>query len=321
MQQLTPQWQQKINDLAQQYDVSTDAVLNLLQAVRNGNGSMAQFNHPELGGSGQWMQGGTTTVADKSNNSLKTKVDGLCLELSNVLVNQPVIYVPLNHQSQNQNQQQQQKGGYSDSSINGNNLGAGNWWLSDLGVPTMTGAQNDMRYAYFAEMNRLAIDINGQITIFDTLDHQISGVSQQQGASLSVTFNSQHGTIDLLNLPVISSDVNTEGDLSPTNVNLTTNEGSIDEINMTSIQTDSPSLVQDSSPDQTEDSSPNDSSPDQTSPSSVQDDSVVENFNPFSSTQDMDIFTKIEKLAVLMQKGILTEEEFVEKKTELLSRL
>jgi hypothetical protein len=34
-----------------------------------------------------------------------------------------------------------------------------------------------------------------------------------------------------------------------------------------------------------------------------------------------DIFTMIERLAELRQKGILTEEEFAAKKTELLSRL
>ena len=34
-----------------------------------------------------------------------------------------------------------------------------------------------------------------------------------------------------------------------------------------------------------------------------------------------DIFAKIERLAELRQKGILTDEEFAAKKTELLSRI
>ena len=38
----------------------------------------------------------------------------------------------------------------------------------------------------------------------DTLDHRIGGVSQQQGNNSSVTFSSQHGTVDLATLPVVS---------------------------------------------------------------------------------------------------------------------
>jgi uncharacterized protein YidB (DUF937 family) len=50
MQQLSAQGQQFIQDLAQRYGVSTDAAITMLYAVMNGNGTMAQFSHPELGG-------------------------------------------------------------------------------------------------------------------------------------------------------------------------------------------------------------------------------------------------------------------------------
>jgi hypothetical protein len=40
-----------------------------------------------------------------------------------------------------------------------------------------------------------------------------------------------------------------------------------------------------------------------------------------ASAGTIDIFATIERLAELRQKGILTEEEFVAKKSELLSRL
>jgi hypothetical protein len=52
MQQLTPEGQQIVNNLVQRYGFSQDAVTHMLFAVLNGNGSMAQFNHPEFGGSG-----------------------------------------------------------------------------------------------------------------------------------------------------------------------------------------------------------------------------------------------------------------------------
>ena len=94
MQKLTDQGSQKINDLAQRYGVSTDAVMALLQALINGNGTMAQFNHHELGGSGQWSQGGMTMVGDMFNNVLKAKVDGLCTEISRLLAQQPFALPP-----------------------------------------------------------------------------------------------------------------------------------------------------------------------------------------------------------------------------------
>ena len=52
MQQLTPQGLQKLHELAQRYTVSPDAVMTLLHALVNGNGTMAQFEHEELGGGG-----------------------------------------------------------------------------------------------------------------------------------------------------------------------------------------------------------------------------------------------------------------------------
>src|SRR4051812_30189658 len=60
LQPLTDQGWQAIKDLAGRYGISTDAVMAMLQALVRGNGSMAQFNHPELGGGGQWMRGGMT---------------------------------------------------------------------------------------------------------------------------------------------------------------------------------------------------------------------------------------------------------------------
>jgi hypothetical protein len=42
---------------------------------------------------------------------------------------------------------------------------------------------------------------------------------------------------------------------------------------------------------------------------------------PPDSAQETDIFTKIERLADLHKKGILSADEFTAKKTELLSRL
>jgi Short C-terminal domain len=52
----------------------------------------------------------------------------------------------------------------------------------------------------------LAIEVNGQVTLYDTLDHQIGGFSQQQSVGASITFTSQYGLVDVNTLPVISID-------------------------------------------------------------------------------------------------------------------
>ncbi|MDD2814669.1 MAG: SHOCT domain-containing protein [Thiotrichaceae bacterium] len=286
MQPLTSQGQERINQIASQYGVSSDAVLTLLQALVNGNGTMAQFNHWELGGGGQWMQGGMTMVGDMFNSSLKAKVDGLCFELSNLLAQQPFKPMPISSQSQNQNNgqqpggQQQSQGGYGNygSSSNGPVSlfipgSSGNWWPNDLGSPSSSGAQNNVRYAYFPSTHRLAVDINGQVSVYDTLDHQIGGVSQQQGYGASVIFTSQYGTVDVLNLPLISG------------------AGTL------------PKVAPVVPPVENLQSAP------------------MPLVNIEQTAQEVDIFAKIEKLADLKQKGILSESEFSEKKAELLSRL
>src|SRR3954468_5307135 len=90
VQSLTSEGEQAVQNLAQRYGVSTDAVMALLTAVSAGGGTMAQFFHPELGGGGQWMQGGMTMVGDMFNGRLQSTVSGLCSELSSLLRDQQV---------------------------------------------------------------------------------------------------------------------------------------------------------------------------------------------------------------------------------------
>ncbi len=125
-------------------------------AVNNGGGSMAQFNCPELGGSGQWMSGGMTMVGDLFNNGLRNTVDTLCCELANSLASIQVFPV-----------------------IPAGTPGSAQWWPMHLGVPFSSGAQNNTRYAVF--QGCLAVELEGVVTLYDTLNHHIGGVSQQQG--------------------------------------------------------------------------------------------------------------------------------------------
>ncbi len=218
MKQLTPEGQQIINNIAQRYNFSSDAVFSMLLSVINGNGSMAQFNHPEFGGSGQWMKGGMIMLGDMFNNGLKNSVAGLCQELSNLIANQPDLIQSGSFQSQSQgNQQQANFGGSQQQNSSGPNGpvslfvpppagSSGNWWPAGLQFPNSTGSQNNLRYAYFATIRRLAIDVAGQVKLYDTLDHQIGGFSQQQSVGGSITFTSQYGLVDVNTLPLISID-------------------------------------------------------------------------------------------------------------------
>ena len=219
MRQLSEAGERAISDLAQRYGFSSDAVLSMLESVVNGNGTMAQFSHPEFGGSGQWMRGGMIMVSDMFNNSLKGRIDGLCNEVSALVANEGDLITSASFQSQSQGGQRQGTfgGGHQQQSGSGP-VGrvsvfvpplagsSGHWWPADLGQPTSTGAQNNVRYAYFGQTRRLAIEVNGRITIYDTLDHQISGFSQQQSTGASLTFSSQHGLVDVASLPVLSID-------------------------------------------------------------------------------------------------------------------
>jgi hypothetical protein len=268
MQQFTPQGQQFIQDLSQRFGVSTDAVITLLYAVMNGNGSMAQFSHSELGGSGQWMQGGMTMVGDMFNYGLKSTVDGLCVAIANQLMNQPGYFQPpVSSQAQFQS-----AGGLAAASLFISPAAAGQWWPGDLGMPSSTGAQNNVSYAVFPASRRLAVELGGQLTVYDTLDHQIGGVSQQQGGNDSMTFSSQYGVVNVQNLPVISINGYAQ---------------------QPAIQAMRPAQAPSYAPE----------------PS----------FSPPAA--DSDVFAKIERLADLFQKGVLTEREFTAKKLELLSQI
>ena len=297
MQPLSATGQQLVGDIALRHGFSVDAVTSMLESVINGNGSMAQFNHPEFSGSGQWMQGGMTMVSDMFNNYLKGRVDSLCSELSQLVANQPGLLQTGSFQSQSQGGGQQQwQGGFGQQQDgNGPSGGAslfvppapgmsGNWWPADLGAPSSTGAQNSVRYAYFPLARRLAIDLNGRVTVYDTLDHQIGGFSQQQSVGGSISFNSQYGLVDVASLPVVSID----GMLQ--NMPVQSAMPVFDAPYQPAFQAAAP----------------------------------VQSFAPsFSQPQGggEDIFAAIEKLAMLHGKGILSDAEFTSKKAELLSRL
>ena len=207
MARLTFEGQRIVNQLSQSHGFSPDAVEHMLLAVLNGNGSMAQFGHPAFGGGGQWMRGGMVMVGDLFNSNLKARVDSLCTEIATILNREPGLFPTGSFQSQSQNgsgvQHQAVGGAMGPSSLFVPDPRA-NWWPAELGIPSATGSQNNLRYAYFAGSRRLALDSGGDVWVYDTQDHQIGGFSQQQGTGSTILLSSQLGTVSLASLPVVS---------------------------------------------------------------------------------------------------------------------
>ncbi len=197
MQELTPEGRRRVAQVARQHSVSTDAALTVLRALVAGHGTAAQFNHPDLGGMGQWTQGGMTMVGNLFDEGLKARVDALCTTLAALLRDQPEAVVASSSQSWDQASSPEASGFVAGSTEP--------WWPSEFGQPSAAGSQNELRYAVFPAAQRLAIETSGRVTLYDTGDHRISGIAQQQSADQSLTFTSQHGLVRLEDLRVVGA--------------------------------------------------------------------------------------------------------------------
>ncbi len=262
MQNLTQAGDNIVADLSYRYNLSRDAVIHMLVAVNNGGGTMAQFNCPELGGGGQWMRGGMTMVGDMFNHGLKMTVDNLCTELANALANNQMFpVVPVGTPGSNQ------------------------WWPAECGTPFSSGSQNNIRYAVFP--GKLAVETNGQVTVYDTLNHNIGGVSQQQGGNASLTFSSQFGVVSVNQLPILSG---------PGEQTSNANTNFADPQPLPTPQQPLAPLPVELAPAQ------------------------AEGMGNHAQSAD-EVIQLIEKLAKLRDAGALSEEDFSAKKMELLSRI
>src|SRR5271155_2568012 len=197
MPNLTPEGLRAVGEIANRNGVSLEAALALVDSLAQGGGRQAQFNHPDLGGMGEWSQGGMIMIGDMFNSGLKARVDALCIDLAGFVASQP----PPNAEAGGFQSQSQGPGGVS-LFVAGTGP-TGRWWPRDLGSPASTGAQNDLRYAYFPGPRRLAIQRGGEVRVYDSDEHRISGFSQQQSGDQSLTFTSQHGLVRVADLPLV----------------------------------------------------------------------------------------------------------------------
>ena len=288
MQTLTEDGQRIVEDAAKRHGLSFDAVYQVLLAIAAGGGRQAQFNHEELGGMGQWSQGGMTMIGDMFNQPLKARVEALCNELAG--------FVQGNRPAGASAQQGVTSGSLNAPKRGGNRLFIAKapqvLWPKELGTPSSSGSQNGMHYAVFPQARRLAVANNGQLTIYDTAEHVIGGLAQQQGGGQSLTLASQHGPVQLSDLDVVSTGISKGARRAKASVagkQSPTPQAAPPAISMT--------VSEQAAPEQ------------------------AAKPEPIPATSDDDIFSRIERLADLRKKDIITAEEFDAKKTELLARL
>jgi len=252
-----------IQSAAQRHGFSNLAAREVFDALVRGGGSMAQFDHPEFGGPGQWMRGGMVMVSHLFDDRLKARIQSLCADLAALLSAHPAGGAPrpLPESATSADFRPTDAARPAPRSR----------WPDDLGPPASSGSQNGMRYAWFPQARRLSIDVDGQVTLYDTGDHLIQGCSQQQSSGRSLVFTSQKGEVELSQLPVVSG--------AP-----------------------EPAASAGGEPAAGKAASP---SP----PSDV------------GTSSHEDLLTLVERLAELRSRDVLTEDEFLKKKGELLSRL
>jgi Short C-terminal domain len=198
MRDLPPEARRRLDSIAARHGVSPDAALVLLRAMAVGKGVMAQFNHPELGGMGQWLRSGMVMVGDMFDPGLKLRVGALSAELAGLLddIERPPAGAEPGHDAS-------PRGGLA---ADRGHPSAGAWWPAELGEPASSGAQDGVRYAYFPASRRLAVQRGDRVSLHDTGARRISGVSQgQSGAEGSVVFSSDRGAVRLEDLPVVDA--------------------------------------------------------------------------------------------------------------------
>lgn len=186
----------ELEEIGRRHGFGIEAVEAMLDAVRRGNGTMAQFSHPEFSGSGQWMRGGMTMISAMSDDRLKARVAALAEDLAAWDAKRP-----REAESPREGGDQGVRSTGSKPPADGESDG---WWPAGLSQPASSGSQNRQRYAWFPDARRLVVDDGSETKVYDTQGHRIEGVSQQQSGSGSMTFRSQHGTVDVDELPLVS---------------------------------------------------------------------------------------------------------------------
>lgn len=75
------------------------------------------------------------------------------------------------------------------------------WWPEALGQPAASGGQDDLRFAFFPDRRRVAVQRAGKVTVYDTGEHGITGMSDSGG---TLSFTGPDGEVALDDLKTAS---------------------------------------------------------------------------------------------------------------------
>jgi hypothetical protein len=70
-------------------------------------------------------------------------------------------------------------------------------WPRELGLASTSGSSEELRYAYFPQNRRLAVESGGSLTIYDIGDYQFRGLLQAHSAGGAITIMTQRGRVRL----------------------------------------------------------------------------------------------------------------------------
>ena len=113
----------------------------------------AQFSRPEFDGMAQWSPG-MTMVGDMLNERLKIKLDAVATALA-AFLRRPRMIAPRMTVTR-----------------------PSTAWPAEFEVPGTSGAQNNIRYAFFPISRRLVVEDSGARAVYNTGDHHIQDVFQ-----------------------------------------------------------------------------------------------------------------------------------------------
>ena len=173
-----------LDAVAARHGFNRAAMAALWDALRRGGGRMAQFSHPELGGMGQWSSGGMLQIGAMFDHALKTRVAAACADLASAAGDRGSTEP-------------------GEATVGEGAREGAEWWPGSFGSPSAAGSQNGIRYAYFADACRLAVDRDGETTLYDTGRHRIFGVSQSQSRGSRLAFTADDETVNLETLAVV----------------------------------------------------------------------------------------------------------------------
>jgi hypothetical protein len=184
-----------IPSIAERYHVSIDAAREVERALRATGGRQAQFSHPELGGTGQWMPG-MLMIHAAADRQLRTRVEGLLDEVAAVVRGSDTAAPAALARDPD-----------APPALSRVDLPAGeSWWPAPYGHPAAQGCQSGIRYAWFPGRCCVLVQVGSRIDCYDTAEHQVRGVGQQQGSSSRLVLTTASGEIPLDYLQCIPID-------------------------------------------------------------------------------------------------------------------